>query len=119
MKHRQEQLSSPVGGGNVWSIVEIIGAVLESLLAFLIRLGLWFFIASFAPTWVAVLALIVIVLIPVSKVAFDDISYFYQPAADLALALVAVLSIHQFLNWKGSLALTALFAIPLVWNEYV
>ena len=102
-----------------WVFLAIVNAILESLLAFVIRIGLWIFIAAFAPTWVAVLALIGIVLIPISKVAFDDISYFYQPAADIALTLASVLSIHQFLNWKGSLALAALFAIPLIWNEYI
>lgn len=100
-------------------VLAIVQSVLDSLLAFVIRIGLWIFIAAFAPSWLAVLFLIAIVLIPVFQVVLDDIAYVYRPVADVALTVAAALSVHQFLDWKPSLLLTALFALPLVWNEYV
>lgn len=101
------------------AVLSVVNAVLESLLAFVTRIGLWLFIAALAPTWLAVLFLIAIVLIPILKVVADDLSGISQPVIDLGLAVTAVVSIHQLLDWRLSLALAAVFAIPLVWNEYL
>lgn len=102
------------------AVMDIVETILDSLLAFVIRIGLWVFVAALAPTWVAVLVLIAIILIPFSSVILDDISELYQPVADVALALVAFFAIYGlFGDVKVSLALVALFGLPLVYNVYL
>jgi hypothetical protein len=80
------------------AILDVIRVILDSLLAFLIRIGLWIFVAALAPTWLSVLFLIAIILIPIFEIAADDIAAIYKPMSDLALTVATVLSVHQLLN---------------------
>jgi hypothetical protein len=68
------------------------------------------------PAWTFVITLIAIILTPFLKAAFDDVSFFHQPATSIALTPANGRSFHQSLTRAGSLARTATFALPPVWN---
>lgn len=101
------------------AVLEIVETITDSLLAFAIRICLWVFVALLAPSWVAVLVLIGIVLIPLMTVTLEDVAEIFQPVVDLVLILTALFAIHGILDWKGSLALVALFGLPLMYNVYL